>query len=282
MESVKKTFVCGWPIEHSRSPLIHNFWIEKYQLNGSYEKIAVEPGKLAQHFSTLQDQGFAGGNITIPHKEEALKLVDRVERSARKIGAVNTVWFEDEKLIGDNTDWIGFSANLDQGAPGWDNPDAKEKTALVIGAGGAARGIIFALIDRGFKKVHLANRTITKAQNLADEFGSEIIPTNFEQMNQIEREINLVVNTTSLGMNNEGVIPIDFNRLSKSTIITDIVYTPLETQFLQTAKDHGFRTVDGLGMLLHQAAPGFVRWFGLKPDVDNELRQLIINDIQKA
>ena len=282
MDTIKKTFVCGWPIEHSRSPLIHNYWIDKYQLNGMYEKIAIEPGKLSQHLSTLQDQGFIGGNITIPHKEEALNVVDRVEPSARKIGAINTVWFEDGNLIGDNTDWIGFSDNLDQQASGWDQHDTKDKTALVIGAGGAARGIIYALLDRDFTMIYLANRTLIKAQKIADDYGSNIIPIVLNQVNELNSELNLVVNTTSLGMNNEGEIPFEFDRLEKKTLITDIVYTPLETMFLKNAKQHGLCTVDGLGMLLHQAAPGFERWFGVRPEVDDQIRQILINDIQKS
>ena len=274
----QKAFVCGWPIEHSKSPLIHNHWLQKYGISGSYEKVAVSPDNFPDFLSSLRDNGFAGGNVTLPHKEAALELVMRLEASASKIGAVNTLWFEDNVLVGGNTDWIGFSANLDQNAPGW-NSDGR--TALVIGAGGAARGVLYALLQNGLEKILLANRTFSKAEKLAVEFGTIVEPVILEDVSSYLPATDLLVNTSSMGMQGAPEFPTpvlqSMSRLKPGALVTDIVYTPLETPLLNAAKEQGFRTVDGLGMLLHQAVPGFEKWFGIKPVVTDELRNIILS-----
>lgn len=277
--NMKKAFVCGHPIKHSRSPILHGYWLEKYNISGSYKPIEIEPEKLRDFIASLKENGFAGGNFTIPHKEAIFNLVDEVDEVATKIGAVNTIWFEDEKLMGTNTDAYGFAKNLDAQQPTWCK-FADTKSVLVLGAGGASRAILFALLDRGFKKIYLANRTIEKAENLAVEFSDRIIPLALEDIDQMINKISLLINTTSIGMNMMDRFPFSISKLSKEAIVTDIVYTPLQTNLLIEAKEQGNQTVDGLGMLLHQAVPGFEKWFGKKPEVTGELRDIIIQDIE--
>ena len=276
-------FVCGWPVAHSRSPLVHRYWLKKYGLTGSYDKVAVEPGTLASLFDRIRSGEFSGGNITIPHKEAALKLADKADEAAIQIGAANTVWIENGKLNVTNTDWLGFIANLDDQAPGWDRPEQGGCSALVIGAGGAARGVIYGLLQRGAKSIRIVNRTAAKAEALACEFEGNLaaLPLASEEVDA--GHIDLVVNTSSMGMHGQppmsdeilDLIPL----LPDHAVVCDIVYTPLETPLLKTVKTHGHRTVDGLGMLLHQAAPGFEKWFGIRPEVTTELRELVIADL---
>lgn len=279
-----KAFVCGWPIEQSRSPVIHSYWLNKYDMKGSYEKIAIEPSAFPDFLNSLKQKNFVGGNITLPHKETALKNVDRLDDAAMKIGAVNTLWFEGNELVGGNTDWIGFAANLDQIEPGWDSQEYLDKPVLVLGAGGAARGILYALMQRGFQKIFLANRTFEKAAILAKEFGPGINAISMDELGGVPGEIGLLVNTTSLGMAGKQSLPKTvialIGRLDESTIINDIVYIPLQTELLKLASQNGMKTVDGLGMLLHQAVPGFEKWFGVKPQVTEELRISIVADIE--
>ena len=287
----------GWPIEHSRSPLIHCHWLSKLDLRGSYEKIAVAPDQLPFFVSSMKENGFVGGNVTIPHKEAMLRLVDKTNEAAEKIGAVNTIWFEDGKLVGGNTDWLGFLENLDQIAPGWDTIRNKEtriktksdkhiKTAMVIGAGGASRAIVYGLIQRGFNKVYLVNRTFVKALKLASDFGARILPLTFAEISKIIPDIDILVNTTSIGMSSKEALPDQVKDLvavlPDHTIVHDIVYIPIETELLRIAKNRQLKTVDGLGMLLHQAVPGFNKWFGVRPVVTEELRQIIIRDIEAS
>jgi len=279
-----KTFICGWPVAHSRSPIIHNYWLEQLKLPGSYEKMPIEPGNLADLIKRLRANEFVGGNITIPHKEAILPLMDRLEPAAKSIGAVNTVWKNKDQLCGDNTDWIGFLAHLDSSFGQWDNQLAKEKYAIVLGAGGAARAVIYALVQRGFKKILLANRTREKAEKLAFEFGDETLPVSVSEIADHFSQTALVINTTSLGM--KGMADFDDHflkslaKLTESAIVYDLVYVPLETALLKHARQFGVQTLDGLGMLLHQAVPGFERWYGVKPQVGPELRNLIIADLE--
>lgn len=277
-----RAFVCGWPIGHSKSPLIHGHWLGQYAIKGSYEKIAVEPERFSEFLSALKERGYAGGNITIPHKETALKLVDRLEEAAQRIGAVNTVWFDNGQLVGGNTDWIGFLANLDQFAPGW---SGEGKKAIIIGAGGASRAILYALIQRRFKTIFLANRTIERAGQLAAEFASEetateIIALSLNDMLARYPEADLLVNTSSMGMENAPGFPPELLAriadLKSDALVTDIVYSPLVTPLLAAANACRLKTVDGLGMLLHQAVPGFEKWFGIRPQVTEELREKIL------
>lgn len=278
MAKLRHAFVCGHPISHSRSPLIHGFWLEKYGISGTYRAIDVEPVSFSAFAATLADEGFIGGNVTIPHKEAACRVAEKTDPVADIIGAANTLWLEGGRLHATNTDAHGFAANLDELSPGWD----RATTALVIGAGGASRAVIHALLERGLKTVHVANRTVERAKELADRFGKSVLAHPFQALDEIAPDAGVVVNTTSLGMKGEGDIPLDMRCLKPSTLVTDIVYVPRVTPFLKNASEHGLPVADGLGMLLHQAAPGFEKWFGVRPQVTNELRRLVIADMEKG
>ncbi|MER9131093.1 shikimate dehydrogenase [Mesorhizobium sp. M0768] len=274
-EAPKKAFVTGHPIAHSRSPKIHGHWLAKYGIDGVYEAIDLEPEAFAEFLQALQAQGYRGGNVTIPHKEAAFALAARRDADAEQIGAVNTLWFENGELCGGNTDAHGFAANLDEYAPGW----AANGPAVVLGAGGAARAVIHALKQRGVSDIRIVNRTLARAQELRDRFGAGVSAHNLAATGELLEDAGLLVNTTALGMHGNEGLSADPGRLPDRAIVTDIVYVPLETPLLATAKARGLRTVDGLGMLLHQAVPGFERWFGIRPEVTAELRQIIIADI---
>lgn len=274
-EKPKHAFVCGHPISHSRSPMIHNYWLNQHGIDGSYRAIDIAPAEFPEFLSGLEARGLAGGNITIPHKEAAHALATKVDETAQLIGAANTVWLEDGVLNATNTDALGFAANLDQQAQGWD----RAKTALVLGAGGASRAIIYALIQRGFTSIMVANRTREKAIELKDRFGPTLSAHPLEAIQELAQSAGLIVNTTSLGMKGEGSIDLDMTKLNAETLVTDIVYVPLMTPLLVAAKAAGLKTVDGLGMLLHQAAPGFQKWFGVLPTVTDDLRSIIIKDM---
>ena len=275
----KRAFVTGWPIKHSRSPLIHRYWLKEHGLEGDYQKIACAPDDFADWLNALRDNGLVGGNVTIPHKEQAFELVSRRDETAEALGAVNTIWLEDEILWGGNTDGYGFLANLDDRAPGWDD-EAAGQTALVLGAGGASRAVILGLQKRGFSKIIIANRTLARAQELADRFGAPCEAMAMDEVTKHASSVQLVINTTALGMEgSEAALPIDVTLLAPDTLVTDIVYTPLVTPFLAAARERGLRTVDGLGMLLHQAVPGFEKWFGVRPSVTAELRNLLLEDL---
>ncbi|MFK0691337.1 shikimate dehydrogenase [Mesorhizobium sp. IMUNJ 23033] len=274
-ETSKKAFVTGHPIAHSRSPKIHGHWLEKYGIDGSYQAIDVEPEDFADFLSTLRDNGYSGGNVTIPHKEAAFALVDRRDEAAEAIGAVNTLWFEDGALWGGNTDAHGFAANLDEHAPGW----ARNGPAVVLGAGGASRAVIRALVERGVSDIRIVNRTLSRAQELARRFGAGVSAYGVEATRELLMDAGLLINTTALGMHGNEALAADPVELPDHAIVTDIVYVPLETPLLAAARARSLRTVDGLGMLLHQAVPGFERWFGIRPEVTAELRQMIVTDI---
>lgn len=272
----KKAFVTGHPIAHSRSPKIHGHWLTKYGIDGSYQAIDVRPEDFAAFLGSLSENGLRGGNVTIPHKESAFALVDRRDDAAEMIGAVNTLWLEDGQLWGGNSDWIGFAGNLDQYAPGW----AANGPAVVLGAGGASRGVIHALKQRGVKDIRIVNRTLPRARELANRFGSGVSAHGAEAVGELLADTGLLINTTSLGMHGDATLSADPGGLPDHAIVTDIVYVPLETPLLAAARARGLKTVDGLGMLLHQAVPGFERWFGRKPDVTPELRSMIVADIE--
>lgn len=274
-EAPKKAFVTGHPIAHSRSPKIHGHWLAKYGIDGVYEAIDVAPEAFAEFLQTLQAQVYRGGNVTIPHKEAAFALAARRDADAEQIGAVNTLWFENGELCGGNTDAHGFAANLNEYAPGW----AANGPAVVLGAGGAARAVIHALKQRGVSDIRIVNRTLARAQELRDRFGAGVSAHNLAATGELLEDAGLLVNTTALGMHGNEGLSADPGRLPDRAIVTDIVYVPLETPLLATAKARGLRTVDGLGMLLHQAVPGFERWFGIRPEVTAELRQIITADI---
>ena len=274
-EATKKAFVTGHPIKHSRSPKIHGYWLAKHGIDGSYEAIDVAPQDFAEFIAALQANGFRGGNVTIPHKEAAFALVHRRDQAAEEIGAVNTLWFEDGLLWGGNTDGHGFAANLDDYAPGWANTGP----AVVLGAGGASRAVIQALKQRGVGDIRIVNRTLARAQELRDRFGAGVSAHGTAETHELLADAGLLVNTTALGMvGNEG-LAADPALLPDHAIVTDLVYVPLETPLLAAARARGLKTVDGLGMLLNQAVPGFEHWFGIRPQVTAELRALIVADL---
>jgi len=274
-EATKKAFVTGHPIKHSRSPKIHGHWLAQHGIDGSYEAIDVAPQDFAEFIAALRANGFRGGNVTIPHKEAAFALVHRRDQAAEEIGAVNTLWFEDGVLWGGNTDGHGFAANLDDCAPGWANTGP----AVVLGAGGASRAVIQALKQRGFSDIRIVNRTLARAQELRDRFGAGVSAHGTAETHELLADAGLLVNTTALGMvGNEG-LAADPALLPDHAIVTDLVYVPLETPLLAAARARGLKTVDGLGMLLNQAVPGFEHWFGIRPQVTAELRALIVADL---
>lgn len=270
---MKKAFVTGWPINHSKSPMLHGFWLKQYSIEGSYEAYGVEPENFEQFLKDLPSSEFLGGNVTIPHKEVAFANAAQLDNAAKAIGAVNTLWLEGGKLCGGNTDAYGFSANMNQYAPDWQNG----KKAIVLGAGGAARAIVYAILEAGFEEVHIINRTFERAENLARLFGEKCQAHKWDELPALLSDTDFIVNTTSIGMagSDSSMMP-DLSTLPKSAIVTDIVYTPLETPFLKSANVLGLKTVDGLGMLLHQAVPGFEKWFGIRPEVTDELREYIL------
>ncbi|TPI12155.1 shikimate dehydrogenase [Mesorhizobium sp. B4-1-1] len=272
----KKAFVTGHPIAHSRSPKIHGYWLEQYGIDGSYQAIDVAPADFAAFLKSLGEHGYRGGNVTIPHKEAAFAGVARRDHAADEIGAVNTLWFEDGLLWGGNTDGYGFAANLDEHAPGW----AINGPAVVLGAGGASRAVIHALKESGIKDIRIVNRTLARAEELGRHFGAGVSAHGADALGELLADAGLLINTTSLGMHGNETLAADPGALLDHAIVTDIVYVPLETPLLAAASARGLKTVDGLGMLLHQAVPGFERWFGRKPDVTSELRSMIVADIE--
>lgn len=266
--------VLGNPIGHSLSPRVHGHWLRRYGIAGRYIPLQVAEADFSSVIRTMPKMGFVGANVTLPHKTAVLQIADHISDRAILIGAANTLIFrEDGKIHADNTDGYGFMANLRQGAPEW---DPKTGPAAVFGAGGAARAIIVALADAGVPEILLSNRTRPKAEALRAEFGTRIKVIDWVQAGNMVEDAALVVNTTSLGMTSMPELRVPLDGLSPDTVVTDIVYTPLKTQLLQTAEDMGCTVVDGLGMLLHQAVPGFERWFGQRPSVDDELRKAIL------
>lgn len=265
----------GWPAAHSRSPLIHHYWLHQFGIAGGYSIEAVPPEGFAEFVQHLARHGFVGANVTIPHKERALVLTTPDER-ARAVGAANTLWYDGATLRSTNTDIEGFINNLDAAAPGWDGIE----DALVLGAGGSSRAVVFGLLERGIKRVHLANRTIGRAQALADQFGERVQPLMWDAVADVLPRAALLVNTTSLGMKGQPPLQTDVGLLPAQATVADLVYVPLQTPLLMAAAARGLRTADGLGMLLHQAVRGFELWFGQRPTVTPELRALVEEDLQ--
>ena len=268
--------VVGYPVEHSRSPLIHGYWLERYGIEGRYEKCAVKPDEAEQFFKDLPTSGFAGCNVTVPYKTLAFRQAARTDEAAKSVEAANTLWLEDGVLCASNTDTYGFLQNLDEQTPGWDKIGL---AAAVLGAGGAARGIIRGLLDRGIQHIRLANRTRARAEELAAKFGEAVTVFAWENRAKMLMNCGLLVNTTTLGMKGNAPLDIDLSGFSHPGVVCDIVYSPLETDLLCKAREAGFHTADGLGMLLHQAVPGFEKWFGVRPDVTPELRARIVADL---
>ncbi|MCF8486903.1 MAG: shikimate dehydrogenase [Rhodobacteraceae bacterium] len=266
--------VIGHPIAHSRSPALHGYWLRRYGIRGHYIPMDVSPADLASVLEHLPRMGFVGVNITIPHKEAVLGIADIVTDRAALIGAANTLIFrKDGRIHADNTDGSGFISNLRQGAPRWNPTDGP---AAVLGAGGAARAVIAALIEVGVPEIRLANRTRPRAEAIRSDFGAKVVVSEWVQAANMLDGAALVVNTTSLGMVGKPDFRVPLDALRPGTVVTDLVYTPLMTQFLIEAESMGCTIVDGLGMLLHQAAPGFERWFGQRPEVDVATRNAVL------
>jgi shikimate dehydrogenase len=273
-ENIPLAGVIGSPIAHSRSPQLHRYWLETYGIAGHYIPMEVAATDVEQVIRTLPKMGFVGINITIPHKERVLLLADLVTDRATLIGAANTLIFrKDGKIHADNTDGYGFIENLRIGAPHW-NP--KSGPAAVLGAGGAARAVVAALLDAGVPEVLLSNRTRSRADRLQNDFGNRVQVFDWVQAGNMIEESTLLVNTTSLGMMGKAELRVPLDGLRPETIVTDLVYAPLRTQLLKTADEMGCVTVDGLGMLLHQAVPAFERWFGSRPEVDRATRAAVL------
>ncbi|MGE7473523.1 shikimate dehydrogenase, partial [Bosea sp. NPDC003192] len=257
----RRCFIIGHPVAHSRSPLIHGHWLAEYGFAGSYERVDVPPAEAASFIARLRAGEFVGGNVTVPNKEVVLPLLDVASETARAMGAANTLWMEDGRLHGDNTDAYGFLAHLDACVPGWAK---RVGTALILGAGGAARAVIHGLAERGVGRILLVNRSAERAVELAAAFPRGVEARAWQEVPALVGESDLIVNTTSLGMHGQPPLEIDLSTLRPGTIVDDIVYVPLETRLLAEARRRGGIPVDGLGMLLHQAVPGFERWFGVR------------------
>jgi shikimate dehydrogenase len=276
---MKRACVIGWPIAHSRSPLIHGYWLRQHAIEGSYTKEAVAPDEAGRFLSTLGERGFAGCNVTVPHKEVAFAAAAERDPSAVAVGAANTLWLAGGRLHAANTDTYGYMAHLALSAPGWKDRDAP---VSILGAGGAARAIVYGLLQAGVGEVRIFNRSSDRADALARDFGPRVRVCDWAQRTELSRASAVLVNTTSLGLKNDGDLAIDFAAFHAGCVVSDIVYVPLETAFLRQARLCGLTTVDGLGMLLHQAVPGFERWFGVRPQVTGDLRALVEADIAGA
>jgi shikimate dehydrogenase len=266
--------IIGWPVDHSRSPLIHNYWLKAYGIAGEYRREAVAPGEFGAFIQSLASRGYAGANVTVPHKEAALALSQPDDR-ARAVGAANTLWF-DNGLRSTNTDVEGFLSNLDACAPGWDRNLAK---TVVLGAGGAARAVIYGLLTRGAQSIVIVNRTASRADALRERFGDRVRVANWSELDGELGDAALLVNTTILGMHHQPQLTLDIERLPGHAFVADLVYVPLITPLIKAAGARGLRTADGLGMLLHQAVGGFALWFGKKPEVTPQLRALLEADL---
>ena len=266
--------VIGAPIAHSKSPLIHNHWLSLYSIPGHYVPIYSPPENLEETLTAMRQLGFVGANVTVPNKEKIISYCDSLSREASRVKAVNTIKFmPDGTIFGHNTDVYGFITNLRQEE---EKLPCFDKTALVLGAGGAARAVLTGLLDEGMAKIYVTNRTLARAEDLANEFGEKISVISWEARSSVVEEADYIVNTTILGMHGERALDLDLSKIKNTTVVNDIVYTPLETPLLREARLKGAKTVDGLGMLLHQAVPGFEKWFGKKPQVNDLLREKLL------
>jgi shikimate dehydrogenase len=276
---LKRACVVGWPVAHSRSPLIHGHWLARYGIVGSYERAAVKPEDAVDFLRHLGAQGYVGCNVTIPHKETAFAVADVTLPAARAAGAANTLWYEGDRLMADNTDGTGFVSNIRATVPGFTFDGA---VVALLGAGGSARGIVHALLEAGAREIRLFSRTRERAGALAAAFGARVKAFDWGERDDRSRGASLLVNATPLGMHGAGSLEMDLDVLARNCVVADIVYVPLETPLLTAARRRGLATVDGLGMLLHQAVPGFERWFGVRPAVTDDLRAVLVRDIEGA
>jgi len=278
MSNPRAACVIGWPAKHSRSPKLHGYWIKRYGIDGDYRIEEVRAEDFPSFIASLALRGYVGANVTMPHKDAALALSEPDTR-ARTIGAANTLWLDKGTLRSTNTDVEGFIGALDAGAPGWRE---RTDTAVVLGAGGAARAAVHGLIECGVTAIHVVNRTYEKAASFRDRFGPSVRPAHWSDLPHLLDNAKLLVNATSLGMKGQPEIPIDLSLLPDDAVVSDIVYVPLKTGLLAAAERRGLRTSNGLNMLLHQAVRGFELWFGIRPEVTPELFALLAADIEKA
>ncbi len=266
----------GWPVSHSRSPRLHGYWLDLHGIDGGYIPLAVPPDRLAEAIRGLTAVGFRGANVTVPHKEAARHLVDTVDPTAERIGAVNTIVVNDDgRLVGSNTDAFGFIESLNEAGVA---AAVSEGPSVVLGAGGAARAVVAALVDAGAPENRLVNRTVERAKALVQDIGGPIRVIDWSMASASLAEAAFVVNTTSLGMTGQASLDMRLDTLPIEAVVTDLVYNPLETELLAAARERGNRVVDGLGMLLHQARPGFSAWFGVMPAVTADLRDFVVDD----
>ncbi len=274
----KRACVIGYPVAHSRSPLIHGYWLREHKIDGDYTRHEVKPEEIDMFLKNFSNGPFTGCNVTLPHKEAAARNVKDTTPVVRALGVANTLWLENGTLRADNSDVPGFLAHLDDSIPGWDK---KTKQAVVLGAGGAARAVVYGLKERGVKKITIVNRSRERAEQLNKETKIETAIAGFDRIDRLLSSADLLVNTTSLGMKGQPPLEIDLKNLKADAAVCDVVYVPLETELLRQARERGHPAVDGLGMLLHQAVVGFERWFGVKPKVTKELRDMIVADLVK-
>ena len=280
---LKAACVIGWPVEHSRSPLIHTYWLRQLGITAEYRREAVPPEGLAEFVAHLGDCGYVGANVTVPHKEAVMRF-SRPDALARTVGAANTLWFEDGLLRATNTDVEGFVASLDAAVPGWSADlgqavDNAVGNAVVLGAGGAARAVVFGLRERGLRHIRVVNRSFDRAAAMRARFGDAVVPVAWEQRNDVLAGARLLVNTTTLGMTGQEALDVDLARLAGNAVVADIVYSPLATPLLAAARARGLAAADGLGMLLYQARGAFMRFFGTRPEVTAGLRALVEADL---
>ena len=271
-----KACVIGWPIKHSRSPLIHNYWIKLHKLDGLYERVAVEPKNLTEFIRNLGVNGYGGCNVTLPHKEAVLSAVDEYDLSASQTGSINTVFLKGKKIYGTSTDGQGFLSNILSVHPDF---QLKSKTVFLIGAGGSAKAICQTLLREEVRVIYALNRTEQRINDLQKIFGTKIQPVASTGLSQCLAASDILINTTSLGMTGQPPLGVDLSKLPKTALVADIVYIPLKTQLILNAESLGLKTVPGLGMLLHQAVEGFNLWFGVRPQVTPELYDLVAHDI---
>lgn len=277
---MKQACVIGWPIEHSRSPAIHGFWLARYKIDGIYTRRAVPVDEVETFLASLASEGLAGCNVTIPHKEAAFRRADVREASANAVGAANTLWLDaDGRLCAANTDTYGYMTYLADQAEDWSRRDAP---VSILGAGGAARAIVHGFLEAGVAEIRVFNRSAERAEALARDFAPRVKALPWDQRSRASTEAAVLVNTTAVGLKGAGSLAMDFTDFHPDCIVSDIVYVPLETGLIREARRHGLRTVDGLGMLLHQAVPGFEKWFGVRPEVTDELYERIAADIEAA
>ncbi len=273
---MKKACVIGWPIKHSRSPIIHNYWLKKHNIDGLYESVAVEPKNLESFIRNLENNGYRGCNVTIPHKESVVDLVDEFDDIVAQTGSLNTVYLENKKILGTSTDGQGFLNNVCAHYPTF---DPQNKTVFMLGAGGSAKAICQKLISARAKKIFVLNRTTERAIELQKQFGDKIQPVQTTETHQHLQTTDLLINTTSKGMIGQPPLDFDIDKLPRHAIVADIVYVPLKTQLIKQAEARNIKAVPGLGMLLHQAVQGFEKWFGVRPAVTQQLYELVEADI---